>query len=116
MPIAFYDVLTHLSEADGGRLRMRDLAHAVLVSRSGLTRLVDRMERAGYVRRERCPDDRRGAFATLTARGRRALRQAEPIHERSVAEHFVRHLRADEAEVLTGALARVTAAQPPVRR
>jgi DNA-binding MarR family transcriptional regulator len=114
MPIAFYDVLAQLAEA-GGRLRMRELAEAVLLSRSGLTRLVDRMERAGYVKRERCADDRRGAFATITPAGRRALRQVDPVHARGVAEHFAQHLTREETHVLTGALERV-ASQPQTQR
>jgi len=114
MPIAFYDVLAQLAEA-GGRLRMRELAEAVLLSRSGLTRLVDRMERAGYVKRERCADDRRGAFATITPAGRRALRQVDPVHARGVAEHFAQHLTREETHVLTGALERV-ASQPQMQR
>ena len=112
MPIAFYDVLAQLSEADGGRLRMRELAEAVLLSRSGLTRLVDRMERAGLVSRERCADDRRGAYATITGAGRKALRQASPVHARGVAEHFARHLSREETDVLAGALERLVDAQP----
>ncbi len=112
MPIAFYDVLAQLAEADGGRLRMRELAEAVLLSRSGLTRLVDRMERAGYVSRERCTDDRRGAFAMITSAGRKALRQASPVHARGVAEHFARHLSREETDVLAGAMERLVDAQP----
>ncbi len=112
MPITFYDVLAQLSEAAGGRLRMRELAEAVLLSRSGLTRLVDRMERAGYVSRERCADDRRGAFATITSAGRKALRQASPVHARGVAEHFARRLSREETDVLAGALGRLAGAQP----
>ncbi|HEX6311775.1 MAG TPA: MarR family transcriptional regulator [Acidimicrobiia bacterium] len=109
MPIAFYDVLDQLSNA-GGRMRMRELANAVLLSRSGLTRLVDRMERAGYVRREHCADDRRGAFAVVTAAGRRAYRQASPVYERGIEEHFTRHL-GERSVVLTAALERVAAAE-----
>jgi DNA-binding MarR family transcriptional regulator len=111
LPIAFYDVLEQLDGA-GGRLRMRELADAVLLSRSGLTRLVDRMERAGYVRREQCADDRRGAYAAITSGGRRALRQAGPAHTRGVAENFARHLTREEAIVLTSALERVASSQP----
>jgi DNA-binding MarR family transcriptional regulator len=111
LPIAFYDVLVQLSDA-GGRLRMRELANGVLLSRSGLTRLIDRMEQAGYVRREQCPDDRRGAFAAITPTGRRVLRQARPVHARGISEHFARHLTRQEADVLTGALERVADSQP----
>src|SRR3954463_6481530 len=63
MPLTWYDVLVNLDHAPGGRMRMQHLAEAVLFSRSGLTRLADRMERAGLISREACPDDRRGTFA-----------------------------------------------------
>ena len=96
MSIAEFDVLATLSAA-GGRLRMGELADAVLLSRSGVTRLVDRMVAAGLLRRERCPSDRRGSFAVLTAAGRQALRDAGPVHARGVAEHFARFLSPEDA-------------------
>jgi len=108
LPITFFDVLIQLSVA-GGRLRMSELADAVLLSRSGVTRLVDRMVRDGLVRREACPTDRRSMYATLTAKGKRALAQARPVHLRGVAEHFGRHLSDDEAKTLTAALGRMVA-------
>src|SRR5215510_8622109 len=74
LPLAWYDVLVALSEAPEHRLRMQDLADRVLFSRSGLTRLVDRMVAAGYVERVRCDDDRRGTFAALTTAGTACLR------------------------------------------
>src|SRR6266567_3969607 len=106
LPITFFDVLVQLSQA-GGRLRMSELADAVLLSRSGVTRLVDRMVRAGLVRREACPTDRRAMYATLTAKGKRALAQARPVHLRGVAEHFGRHLNDEEAKTLAAALGRM---------
>jgi DNA-binding MarR family transcriptional regulator len=106
LPITFFDVLAQLSQA-GGRLRMSELADAVLLSRSGVTRLIDRMERAGLVRREHCPTDRRALYATLTPEGKRALRQAQPVHFRGIAEHFARHLSCDEAKTLAAALGRM---------
>jgi DNA-binding MarR family transcriptional regulator len=106
LPITFFDVLIQLSAA-GGRLRMSELADAVLLSRSGVTRLVDRMVRDGLVRREACPTDRRSMYATLTAKGKRALAQARPVHLRGVAEHFGRHLSDDEAKTLAAALGRM---------
>src|SRR5436190_18545741 len=78
MPLAWYEVLLHLREAAGGRLRMQELANAILLSQSGVSRLVDRMERAGLVERASCDTDGRGTFAQLTARGRDALRKATP--------------------------------------
>jgi DNA-binding MarR family transcriptional regulator len=110
LPLSRYDVLLNLAEAPGGRLRMQELSASVLLSKSGLSRLVDRMVEAGLVRRERCEDDRRGWFAVLTDQGRSALRRAAPVHLRGIQEHFARHLDADEVEVLAAALSRVVAA------
>lgn len=113
LPLAWYDVLLNLSEADDGRLRMRDLADRVMLSRSGLTRLVDRMATAGLVSRRPDPDDRRGTLACLTDAGMQTLRRAAPVHLRGVQEHFARHIGDDEALVLRQALERVSA--PPTR-
>ena len=110
LPLNRYDVLLNLAEAPGGRLRMQELSASVLLSKSGLSRLVDRMVEAGLVRRERCEDDRRGWFAVLTDQGRSALRRAAPIHLRGIQEHFARYLEPDEVEVLAATLSRVVAA------
>lgn len=75
-----YDVLVQLAEAPGNRLRMSELAEAVLLSRSGLTRLVDRMQRDGLVSRAPDPDDARGLYTVLTEQGRDALRDAASVH------------------------------------
>lgn len=107
LPLSWYEVLLRLSAAEGGRLRMSELAGSVLLSRSGVTRLVDRMERAGLVRRETCPSDRRGAFAALTPAGKAALRRAAPVHLRGIEEHFARYITDEEARVLASALGRV---------
>lgn len=106
LPITFFDVLAQLSAA-GGRLRMSELADAVLLSRSGVTRLVDRMVRAGLVRREQCPEDRRALYATLTPEGEEALAQALPVHVAGIAQHFGRHLSDEEAKTLAAALNRM---------
>ncbi len=97
MPLTWYDVLVNLDEAPGGRLRMQHLANAVLFSRSGLTRLVDRMAHEGLIAREACPDDRRGTFAVLTTAGKRALRRAAPVHHRGITKHFTGRL--DDADI-----------------
>jgi DNA-binding MarR family transcriptional regulator len=107
LPLGWHEVLLALAEAPERRLRMHELARAVVLSRSGLTRLVDRLERAGLLCRESCPSDRRGSFAALTGEGLEALRRTEPVYERSIREHFVRHLDAEELRVMTGALERV---------
>ena len=110
LPLTRYDVLLNLAEAPGGRLRMQELSASVLLSKSGLSRLVDRMVEAGLVRRERCEDDRRGWFAVLTDQGRSALRRAAPVHLRGIHEHFTRHLDPEEVEALTAALTKVVVA------
>jgi len=111
LPLAWYDVLVQLNAA-GGRRRMGDLAESVLISRSGLTRLVDRMEEAGLVRRARVPGDKRGSEAVLTAEGRSALRTAAPTHLRGIEEHFSRHLNPQEVRAMREALGRIVAASP----
>lgn len=96
LPLASYDVLLQLRETPDLRLRMAELAERVLLSRSGLSRLVDRLEREGLVRREACPGDARGTFAVLTDAGRARLRAAAPTHLRGIGEHVVDKLRPDE--------------------
>lgn len=112
LPLSSYDVLLALAEAPERRRRMHELASAVVLSRSGLTRLVDRLEAEGLLRREACPTDRRGAFAVLTPEGLAALRRAWPIYARGIAEHFARHLDDAGARILTDTLERVRAAAP----
>ena len=106
MPLEWYDVLVHLAEAPQERLRLSALADAVLLSRSGLTRLVTRMVEVGWVRREVCPSDRRGAYAVLTEAGRRALEAAAPTHLAGIQEFFGDRLTPMEAGQLYGILTR----------
>jgi DNA-binding MarR family transcriptional regulator len=107
-PLGWYDVLTELDKA-GGRLRIHELADAVILSRSGLTRLLDRLEAAGLLRREPCENDRRGAFAAITPAGRRMLDRMWPVYERCLAEHFGTHLSAADARAIRAALDAVAA-------
>ena len=115
LPLASYDVLVQLSEAPGSRLRMTELADRVLLSRSGLTRLVDRLERDGLVRREACPDDARGTLAVLTDGGLARLRAAWPTHLRGVCEHVTGKLSADELATLDALLSRLAPEAPAER-
>jgi len=110
VPLTWVDVLVALWEAPGHRMRLSDLARRIVHSRSGLTRLVDRMEATGLLRREACPHDRRGAFAVLTAEGRVAQLAAWPVCAHGIAEGFARHLSGAELLVLAEALGRVAAA------
>lgn len=103
IPLTWYDVLVQLNEAPGGRLRMQALADLVVLSRSGLTRLIDRMERVGLASREPSAEDRRGYYAILTDQGRRAFLAARPVHHRGIHDHFTRHL--DDADIRALAIA-----------
>lgn len=107
VPLTSYDVLLELSSAPGRALRMGELAERVVLSRSGLTRLVERLEREGLLARRPAEDDRRGTEAVLTEAGRRALREAWPSYAAGIREEFAAFLDADEAAVLARALTRV---------
>ncbi|MFI6500645.1 MarR family winged helix-turn-helix transcriptional regulator [Nonomuraea typhae] len=96
LPLASYDVLTHLAEAPERRLRMNDLADRVLLSRSGLTRLIDRLQRDGLVVREACPSDARGLFAVLTPQGEERLAGATPTYLRGIRTQFLDLLTPDD--------------------
>ena len=111
LPIGWYDVLTNLSDAPEGRLRMQQLAESVVLSRSGLTRLVDRMERGGLVTREMCPIDRRGTYAVITPEGGAALQRAAPTHRRGIQQHFLRHMSSEDLRALRRALEKVLRAE-----
>jgi DNA-binding MarR family transcriptional regulator len=89
LTLAAFDVLEALAEAPGGRLRMTELAEVVLLSRSGVTRLVDRLERLGLVQRVRVDSDGRGVQAVITERGEERLRTAAATHRSGVARYFV---------------------------
>ena len=90
-----YEVLVFLSEADDNRMRMCDLASALKLSPSGLTRRLDGMVRSGWVTRAACPGDRRVMYASLTAAGRKKMEAAAPDHVASVRRHFIEPLGAD---------------------
>ncbi|MEW1838283.1 MarR family transcriptional regulator [Nonomuraea angiospora] len=96
LPLASYEVLVQLAEAPERRLRMNDLAGRVLLSRSGLTRLIDRLQRDGLVSREACADDARGLFAVLTDAGAERLAEATPTYLRGVRTQFLDLLGAEE--------------------
>ena len=115
LPLTHYDVLVQLSGADARRLRMSELADRLLLSRSGVTRLVDRLVADGLVERVSCDSDRRGAWASLTDAGYQRLRSAAPVHLRGVAAHFLDRLTPDELRQLDGLLRRVVEGAVPKR-
>lgn len=94
-PLGWYDVLWALREAPEGRLRINALAdEVVILSRTGLVRMVDRIEKAGLLRREAVPGDRRGSYAVVTKEGVQMLRRMWPVYRAAVAEHFGPHASA----------------------
>jgi DNA-binding MarR family transcriptional regulator len=111
LPLSWYEVLLHLGEAEGRRLRMHVLAESLLLSRSAATRFVDRMEHAGLVERCTCASDRRGTFVAMTEEGLMAFTRAAPVHLRGIEEHFAAHVTDDEATQLIEVMDRLTAAQ-----
>jgi DNA-binding MarR family transcriptional regulator len=96
LPLSSYEVLLFLNDSDQGRMRMSELADSVLLSRSGLTRLVDRLERQGLLRRERCASDARGLFAEITDEGRSLFGQARKTHLDGVRRLFLDRFSRDE--------------------
>lgn len=118
IPLTWYEVLLHLHRTPDGRLRLSGLAERLLLSRSGLTRLVDRMVDAGLIERQVCSTDRRGAFAALTDLGRDRYTDAAPVHLRGVQEHFAALLSADEVAAIRSGLGKVAGAgrDAPARR
>ncbi|MEK6274648.1 MAG: MarR family transcriptional regulator [Actinomycetota bacterium] len=100
LPLSSYDVLIQLSLAPDRRLRMFELADAIVLSRSGLTRLVDRLERAGLVERERGDVDPRQMYARLTDRGLEALAEATPTHIAGIKERFLERLSKEQTRQL----------------
>ena len=106
-PLAWYDLLWILENAEGGRMRMHDLAARVVLSRYNVTRLADRMEEDGLIRRERCQEDRRGAYLVLTPAGRALRRRMWPVYKAQVDACFGDPLSTDEARALVGMLEKI---------
>jgi DNA-binding MarR family transcriptional regulator len=108
-PLAWYDVLWEL-EKGNGRLRMAELARRVVLSRSNLTRLADRLEAAGLVERQDAAEDGRGYELVLTRAGRAMRKKMWPAYEAQIEALFSRHLGAEEARVIGEALGRAVKA------
>jgi DNA-binding MarR family transcriptional regulator len=118
LPITWYEVLVRLGRTPGGRLRMSDLAHAVSLTTSGTTRLVDRIEAAGLIERQPCPSDRRVAYAVLTDAGREVLARTTPVHVDGIQRHVIDVLSDDEVATLERLLRKIrdanwSSATPP---
>jgi DNA-binding MarR family transcriptional regulator len=114
MSLVWYDALVHLEEAPNG-CGMTELANRILASKSGLTRVIDRMEAAGLVRRERPREDRRVVKVLITPAGLEALKAARAVHRRGIQEHFVAHLDQANLDAITNALRGVREHVRPLR-
>ena len=98
LPLSWFEVLLQLEDAPGGRKRMQDLASSLLLSKSGATRLIDRMSREDLIERRPCDTDRRVVYAAITPRGRRTYKKAAPIAFRGIERHFTGLLNSSELE------------------
>jgi DNA-binding MarR family transcriptional regulator len=107
MPHAYYGILVILSEAEGRMMRMGDLAGRLHYSKSRLTHAITRMEETGWVRRDRCPTDRRGQIAVLTPQGSHELAQAAPAHVAEVRRRILDPLSPSEQRTLGRLLQRI---------
>jgi DNA-binding MarR family transcriptional regulator len=105
-PLSWYDVLWPLQRAEDGRLRINQLADEVVLSRTGLVRLVDRLEAAGLLRREPVPEDGRGSYAVITSDGSATLRRMWPVYRKHIEQDFLAPLGAS-ATRLRPALERI---------
>jgi DNA-binding MarR family transcriptional regulator len=114
VPQRWYDVLVHLEESPQG-IPMNELAERILYSKSGFTRVVDRMEEAGLVRRARSENDRRTILIVLTANGTETLERARRYHRDGIQRHFSQHLTDADIKALTRALEKISAYARPLR-
>lgn len=109
-PLAWYDVLWELEKAAAGRLRMHELAKRVVITRSNLSRLIDRLEAAALIAREPCPDDRRGAYAVLTSAGRAMRKKMWPVYSEQIDTVFASRITDTEAKQLAASFRKLLAA------
>src|SRR6266536_6604914 len=114
IPMRWYDVLVQLEESPEG-IPMNALAERILYSKSGFTRVVDRMEEAGLVRRVRPKNDRRSILVLLTDAGRKTMERARRHHRHGIEQHFSRHLTDADIRALTRALEKISAHARPLR-
>jgi len=111
--LSWYSVLERLGASPGHHLRMCELAGRIQLSRSGLTRLADRLEKEGLIERVSCPKDRRVLHAQLTPKGAELLERMRPLYESGVHRHFATHLNTAELKQLGALMDKVSAPPPP---
>ena len=112
-PLEWYDVLWALKQAPEQQLRLSDLADQVLLSRSNLTRLLDRLEKKGLVQREACPTDRRGTFAVLTQAGSDMQERMWDVYSKGISLYFGDRLNDEDIKRLNQTLKKIIGAIAP---
>ncbi len=100
LSMTWFDLLSRIKQAPGQRLRMHQLEEASLFTRSGITGLADRLEKAGFVRRERSAEDRRGVYLAITQAGIDKIDEVWPDHQVSIQKHFAQHLDPEDVKAL----------------
>lgn len=108
MPLAWYEVLLHLSRSPGGMMRYQDLAKVAGITNSGASRRLEQMTRAGLIERRSCPTDRRGVFAHVTTKGEAAFKKAHGVFLSSLERNFGYALKPGETEAISAALSRLS--------
>lgn len=101
IPLSAYDILIELETAPEKRLRMYDLSQACILTKSGATKIVNTLEKQGYLKREKCPSDLRGFHAVITAKGSAAVRKAWPVYRQCIENFFTASLSAAEVRQLS---------------
>ena len=107
LPLTWFDLLSRIKQAPGQRLRMHQLEQVSLFTRSGITGLADRLEKAGFVRRERSAEDRRGVYLAITQAGIDKIDEVWPDHELSIQNNFGQHLDPKGAKALQAATEKI---------
>lgn len=116
IPITWYDVLVHLAMAPEGRLRVQALADVIVLQSSGTTRLIDRIEKAGLVRREPAAEDRRGYYVVLTDEGWRVRERARSMHWADIEKNFTKYVDENELHALHSAMSKILDGNPNLSR
>lgn len=112
IPLSAYDILIELETAPEKRLRMFDLSQACILTKSGATKIVNTLEKQGYLKREKCPSDLRGFHAVISAKGSAAVRKAWPVYKQCIESLFTASLSAAEIKQLSAILPKLRAKLP----
>ena len=113
LPLARFEVLLQLRKVPEGRLKMNQIADAIVHSSGGTTRLIDRIEEAGYVTREHCPSDRRAIYVAISANGNQKLDEALNVHLDYLEDNLAKRLDDQERRTLTTLLKKLNSSAKP---